>query len=216
MNNDIVNELREINVKKKRITFGNIPDYFHMTATSLAAAEGMMKYGFDNKIDLLLDKNNWNLKRLGGTQDYIGKIECDTSPRLSVYKLFTRHGFEVHCIPWLRDVEVDVPLELNPESDFKRWDPSMKVVFQVSQLHKFISMYHQHGDEADLDLIRYAHNLTEEFVDSLSKRLNVQKVFGISVKGFFDYSEKKVKESGEVPLPVVYRVDDYGNIKSRA
>lgn len=218
MNQELNSELREINRAKKRITFGNIPDYFHVTATSLAAAEGAVKYGFENKVDMLLDKTNWNLKKLGGSEDFIGNITCDNSPRISVYKLFTRYGFEIHCVPWLREVEIDYPLSGNPEFEFKRWDPNgMKVVLQVAQLHKFITMFHQHGgDEADLDLIKYAHNLTEDFVESLTKKLNVQKVFGVSVKAYFDYSEKKLKESDDVPLPLVYKVDDYGNVISRA
>lgn len=200
--------LRDINQLKKKINFGNISNFYHTVSTSLGMAEGMYKYGFENSLDILLDKKNWNLAVLGGRESKVGEIECENMPRLSVYKLFTPSGFEVHCIPWLKDKEFEREMHNVPEMEFKVWNPSlMKVVFRISQLHKFIIFNFEHGDEADLELIKYAHNITEAFVDDLSTKLNVQKVHGVSVKGFFDYAEKKMKSGEPVYLPTVYKFE---------
>jgi len=200
--------LREINRLKKKINFGNISNFYHSVSTSLGLAEGMYKYGFDNSLDSLLDKKNWNLQALGGSENKMGEIQCDKMPRLSIYKLFTNSGFEIHCIPWLKDREFEHEMHNVPEMEFKVWNPNlMKVVFRISQLHKFILFYFEHGDEADLELIRYAHNITENFVDDLCTKLNVQKVHGVSVRGFFDYAEKKMKNGEPVYLPQVYKFE---------
>ena len=200
--------LREINRLKNKINFGNISNFYHSVSTSLGLAEGMYKYGFENSLDSLLDKRNWNLALLGGHENSLGEIECDNMPRLSVYKLFTQYGYEIHCIPWLKDREFEREMRHVPEMEFKSWNPSlMKVVFRISQLHKFMLYYFEHGDEADFELIKYSHNITENFVEDLQKKLNIQKVHGISVKGFFDYAEKKFKNGEPIYLPPVYQFD---------
>jgi len=44
-------------------------------------------------------------------------------------------------------------------------------------------------------------------VDDLCTKLNVQKVHGVSVRGFFDYAEKKMKNGEPVYLPQVYKFE---------
>lgn len=200
--------LSDISQLKKRLTFGNIPPGFHAVATSIGMAEGMFRYGFEDHLDKLLDKSNWNLTKLGGTQTPMGEIECPVQPRLSVYTLFTPDGFEVHCIPWNKDQEFDYELANRPDMDFKYWNPAtMKVVFRIAQLHNFIRMYFEHGDEADLALIRYAHNVAEAFVEDLQSKLNVQKVFGVSVRSFFEFAQKRRAAGEDIYLPKVYQFD---------
>ncbi len=58
----IEHRLREINRLKLKLTFGNVPPFYHAVATSLGMAEGMLKYGFENSLDILTDQRNWNLK----------------------------------------------------------------------------------------------------------------------------------------------------------
>lgn len=201
-------QVRDINRLKKKITFGNISGFYHAVSTSLGFAEGMLKYGLDNSLDALTNKSNWNLQLLGGTEDFLGDITCENKPRLSIYKVFTRQAFEVHCIPWNGDREFDCPLKGRPEMDFKSWDPaSMKVVFRIAQLYDFIKLYYEHGDEADLELIKCAHNISENFVEDLSKKFNTQKVHGISVHAFFEFVGKKKKAGQDIYLPTVY---DFG------
>lgn len=205
----IEHRLREINRLKLKLTFGNIPPFYHAVATSLGMAEGMLKYGFENSLDILTDKRNWNLKNLGGSEDAAGQIICQNKPRLSVYKVFTQHGFEIHCLPWKGSREFDFELANHPQMDFKFWRPgSMKTVFRLSGLHSFIKMYFEHGDEADLQLIRCAHNIAEDFVESLVPQFNTQKVFGVTIQNFFDFAEMKFKAGEEIYLPKVYALQE--------
>lgn len=204
-NYSLETRLREINRLKQKVTFGNVPAFYHAVATSLGLAEGMFRYGFENSLDLVTDKRNWNMKTLGGKASPLGEDHFDRTPRLSIYKVFTPRGFEIHCIPWLKNREVDREMVNHPDMEFKLWIPSsMKVLFRISQLHTFIQSYFDVGDEADLELIKHAHNVTEDFVNDLEKKLNVAKVHGISVKGFFDFVEKKHKIGESFFLPRVY------------
>ena len=197
--------LREINRMKQKITFGNVPAFYHSVATSLGLAEGMFRYGFENSLDLVLDKRNWNPKALNAKATNMGDFEFPTMPRLSIYKVFTHRGFEIHCIPWQKNREVDREMFNHPDMEFKHWLPgTMKTLFRIAQLHTFIQSYYDVGDDADLELIKYAHNVSEEFVDDLLKKLNIVKVHGISIKGFFDYMGKKHKAGEDFYLPKVY------------
>lgn len=197
--------LREINRLKKKINFGNVPPFYHAVSTSLGLAEGMYRYGFENSLDLLLDKKNWNPKTLKSTEDMMSNVIFEQSPRLSVYKVFRKQGFEIHCVPWLKNRQVDMEYINHPDMEFKHWIPgAMKVIFRISQLHVFIQSYFNVGDDADLELIRYAHNISEDFINDLHTKLNIVKVHGISVKGFFDFVEKKHKAGEDFYMPRVY------------
>jgi plasmid maintenance system antidote protein VapI len=69
-------------------------------------------------------------------------------------------------------------------------------------------MYFEHGDEADLQLIRCAHNIAEEFVERLVPQFDTQKVFGVTVQNFFDFAEMKFKAGEEIYLPKVYALQE--------
>ncbi|GAB5379282.1 MAG: hypothetical protein Alis3KO_12690 [Aliiglaciecola sp.] len=198
-------KLREINRLKQKITFGNVPAFYHAVSTSLGLAEGMFRYGFENSLDLVLNQGNWNPKMLEGKDGELGSTIFTQSPRLSIYKVFTHRGFEIHCIPWMKNREVDTELINHPDMEFKRWIPStMKVLFRIAQLHTFVQSYFDVGDEADLELIKYAHNITEDFIEDLQTKLNVKKVHGISIKAFFEVMQKKHKAGEDFYLPKVY------------
>ena len=202
-------KLREINRLKQKITFGNVPAFYHAVSTSLGLAEGMFRYGFENSLDLVLNQNNWNPKKLKSTVGELGSNTFEQSPRLSIYKVFTHRGFEIHCIPWLKSHEVDSDYINHPDMEFKRWFPgTMKCLFRVAQLHTFIQSYFDVGDEADLELIKYAHNISEDFVEDLHKKLNVVKVHGITIQAFFDLIKKKHKAGKDFYLPKVYDFDN--------
>ncbi|WP_342805125.1 hypothetical protein [Alteromonas sp. M12] len=197
--------LRDINRLKQKITFNNVPPFYHAVSTSLGLAEGMFRYGFENSLDGLLNQANWNPKTLDGKAGQLGSVEFTRAPRLSIYKVFTHRGFEIHCIPWMKNQEVDRGLINHPDMEFKRWIPSsMKVLFRIAQLHTFIQSYFDVGDEADLELIKYAHNISEDFIDDLQHKLNVVKVHGISIRAFFDVMQKKHKAGEDFYLPKVY------------
>ena len=174
----------------------------------MGLAEGEVRYGFESALDGLMDMRNWNPDVLGAERGSLGEYLFARTPRLSVYKLFTRDGFEVHCIPWLRDKEIDFELVNHKDMEFKHWKPSsMKLVFRIPQLHTFIQMTIENGDEADLQLIRFAHHLAEAFVEDLHNKLNVQKEHGVSVKGFYEYACKRMQDGEEVFLPKVYDLE---------
>lgn len=197
--------LRDINRLKQKITFGNVPPFYHSVATSLGLAEGVFRYGFENSLDMVLDQRNWNPSALDARLTNLGDYEYAKMPRLSIYKVFTHRGFEIHCIPWLKQREVDEEMFNHPEMEFRRWVPgTMKTLFRIAQLHTFIQAYYDHGDEADFELIKHAHNIAEEFVADLSHRLNVVKVHGITIKSFFSYMGKKHKAGEDFYLPKVY------------
>ncbi|GAB2676994.1 hypothetical protein [Aliiglaciecola aliphaticivorans] len=201
--------LRDINRLKQKITFNNVPAFYHAVSTSLGLAEGMFRYGFENSLDDLLDQSNWNPQTLESLPGQLNSIDFVSSPRVSIYKVFTHRGFEVHCIPWMKNQEVDRELINHPDMEFKRWRPSsMKVLFRIAQLHTFIQSYFDIGDEADLELIKYAHNISEDFIDDLQKKLNVVKVHGISVRSLFDVMAKKHKAGEDLYLPKVYDFSD--------
>lgn len=197
--------LREINRLKKKINFGNVPPFYHAVSTSLGLAEGLFRYGFENSLDILMDQKNWNPKMLDGKEDTMGLVTFGKEPRLSVYKVFRKQGFEIHCVPWMKNREVDSLYINHPDMEFRQWVPgTMKVVFRIAQLHDFIQSYFNVGDDADLELIRYAHNISEDFVNDLQNKLNVVKVHGISVKGFFDFVEKRHETGEDFYMPRVY------------
>ncbi|MEP4890545.1 MAG: hypothetical protein ABJV04_10995 [Aliiglaciecola sp.] len=201
--------LRDINRLKQKITFNNVPPFYHAVSTSLGLAEGMFRYGFENSLDGLLDQSNWNATTLEAKKGPLDSIEFTHGPRLSIYKVFTHRGFEVHCIPWMKNQEIDREVINHPDMEFKRWVPSsMKVLFRIAQLHTFIQSYFDIGDEADLELIKYAHNISEDFIDDLHKKLNVVKVHGISIRSLFDVMEKKHKAGEDFYLPKVYDFSD--------
>ncbi len=171
-------KLREINRLKKKITFGNVPPFYHAVSTSLGLAEGMFRYGFENSLDLVMSKRNWNPKTLGGSDGELGSFVFEKSPRLSIYKVFTHRGFEIHCIPWLRNHEIDQEIVNHPDMEFKHWIPgTMKCLFRIAQLHTFVQSYFDVGDEADLELIKYAHNITEDFVEDLPSCKNPRDIY---------------------------------------
>lgn len=197
--------LREINLKKKQLTFGNISNLYHQVSNSVSTAEGHLKYTFDETIAHLNDKSNWNLQLLGGSVDALGQITCEKKPRISIYKIFTREAFEVHVIPWSDDREIDFDLSNRPGMDFKVWIPDrMKVVFRVSEMYNFIKYFREHGDDVDLELIKFAHNIAEDYVERLAGCFDTQKVHGISIRAFFEFAQKKQAAGEDLYIPVVY------------
>ncbi|AWL12899.1 hypothetical protein HMF8227_02447 [Saliniradius amylolyticus] len=202
-----IRTLRDVNNYKKQLTFGDISPFYHAVSTSLGAAEGMLNYGFGESLKPLLNQRNWNPDMLGGKEDALGDMQFTRKPRISIYKLFTRNGFEIHCIPWVEQREFDQDMAYHPQMDFKVWNvDTMKAVLKIARLHEFIEQYFERGDEADLELIKLAHNITEDFVDQLAPQFDTQKVHGVSVKGFFDFVAKRRETGEEVFLPKVYDI----------
>ncbi len=183
--------LKDINRYKKQLNWGELPPFYHMVAQSLGESEGVLTHGFDNAIKRIIDKRNWNLAILGGYIDNSNAIHCETRPRLALYQVFTDRGFELHAIPYAKDSEIDQYVKGNRLMEFQLWDPlNMRLILRVNQLHKFISFYFEHGDDADFALILHAHKAVNDVIAFLQQHVQITKVDGVSIRAFFDQQEK--------------------------
>ncbi len=190
--------LKEINWYKKQVNWGELPPFYHLVASSVGEAEGVLKHGFDNAIKRLIDKRNWNLKLLDGTVTETGIVDVQKKPRISLYSAFNDRGFEIQAYPFAKDREVDQYIKEHPHMEFLLWDPaSMKQVLRINQLHKFIHFYFQRGDEADKALIIHAHKVVHNIIEFLKAELNVVKVDGVTIKQFYELCEHEFELHGE-------------------
>lgn len=202
-------QLRDIIRQKRQLTFGDIPPNFHMIATALGSAEGIVKYGFDNSFKALIDKRNWNLTVLGGSINRLGEIVCDNKPRLSVYRVVTEEAYELHVLPWARNQEMDDELIDHPHLDFKTWKPSsMKIILRIPGLTHFMLKHLIKYDDADFALLKCAHYIVEDFIDMLSGQFNIQKVYGPTVRGFYEYALEKYNNGEGLYLPRTYETQN--------
>ncbi|WP_372763125.1 hypothetical protein, partial [Pseudoalteromonas sp.] len=134
--------LKEINWFKKQINWGELPPFYHLVASSVSEAEGILEHGFDNAVKQLINKRNWNLDLLDGYEDALGEIHCKSKPRIALHQVFTDRGFELWAFPYAKDVMVDQYIKNNRFMEFNVWDPlAMKNVIRINQLHKFIGFY---------------------------------------------------------------------------
>jgi hypothetical protein len=185
--------LKDINWYKKQINWGDLPPFYHMVAQSLGESEGLLTHGFDNAVKRIIDKRNWNLNQLDGYIDDNNIIHCENKPRIALYQVFTERGFELHAVPYAKDQEIDQYVKGNRLMEFNLWDPlNMRLILRVNQLHKFISFYFEHGDDADFALILHAHKTVQNVIQFLQDHLHVVKVSGISIRSFFDTQERLV------------------------
>lgn len=183
--------LKDINLFKKTLNWGELPPFFHMVAQSLGESEGLLTHGFDTALKRIVDKRNWNVELLGGYIDKEGTIHCDGKPRLAIYQIFTERGFELHAYPYAKTKEIDQYVKDNRLMEFRVWDPhNMKVLLRINQLHKFIDFYFQRGDEADKALIIHAFKSVHNVINFLKKELVIKKVDGVSIRKYYDMQEK--------------------------
>ncbi len=185
--------LKDINWYKKQINWGELPPFYHLVSQSLGESEGMLTHGFDNAVKKLLDKRNWNLQLLGGYIDNSFEIHCDNKPRIALYQVFSERGFELHALPYAKDIEIDQYVKNNRLMEFNLWDPvTMRTLLRVNQLHKFIGYYFEHGDDADFALILHAHKTVHKVIQFMQQHLHVIKVEGVTIKTFFETQKKLV------------------------
>ncbi|MFY8327262.1 hypothetical protein [Pseudoalteromonas sp. ZZD1] len=183
--------LKEINWYKKQINWGELPPFYHMVASSVSESEGILEHGFDNAVKRLIDKRNWNLDILEGSENSIGEIHCNKKPRIALHQIFTDRGFELWALPYAKEVTIDQYVKDNRFMEFKVWDPvTMKSLIRINQLHKFIGFYFERGDKADKALILHAHKAVHKIITFLQRELNVVKLDGVTIKDFYQLCEK--------------------------
>lgn len=183
--------LKEINWYKKQINWGELPPFYHLVASSVSEAEGILEHGFDNAVKSLLDKRNWNLDLLDGYETELGDIQCNKKPRIALHQVFTDRGFELWAQPYAKDVIIDQYVKNNRFMEFKVWDPlSMKCLIRINQLHTFIGFYFERGDKADKAIILHAHKVVHKIITFLQIQLNVVKLDGVTIKALYQLCEK--------------------------
>jgi hypothetical protein len=185
--------IKDINAYKKRLNWGEVPAFFHLIANAIAEAEGFINYGFDNAYKRITNRRNWNYDKLGVDEDieleqvdHIEHLEPLSRPRISLYHVFNRNGYELLAFPYVNDIIIDEYRKDDPKMDFKIWDPSsMKVLVRIGQLHKFIAFEQKSGDNADTALIIHAYSVVNQIIEMLEQEVDVHKIKGISIKAAY-------------------------------
>ena len=189
-------EIKDINAYKKKINWGEIPAFFQLVGKAIADAEGFIHYGFDNAFKKLVDRKNWNYDLLGiaDTADRTlpeHAIEPIRPPKICLYHVFNKNGYELLAFPYVNNLLVDDYREGDPQLEFKRWDPSqMKKLVRIPELHKFIAFTLNKGDDADMALIIHAHNVVNRMISMLQQELIVNEIRGLSIDQAFKRQER--------------------------
>jgi hypothetical protein len=193
--------VREITAYKRKLNWGELPPFFHMVSNSLAELEGVYKHGFINDIKRILDKRNWNLSLLEGRKRPDGEIEVKHKPRVVLYRRNTDRGYEIHCYPLIGDQEVRQYAKDIAELPFKIWEPQgMGNLIRVNNLVEFIRHTYLPGDDADRELVKFAHLLTEEIIGHISEHLDVVEDRGYSIKEMLDHLDKHISKKNNPEL----------------
>ncbi|MDU0354967.1 hypothetical protein RS130_14545 [Paraglaciecola aquimarina] len=170
---------------KKSINFGDVSLNFQTVYNKLADLEGTFVDGFDNNIKYLLNSENWNPAKL-----------VDGKPQVALKTRMDQYAFELHCFPIIRDEAQAVVIPNEPSSPFREYNPAtFGPVLKINGLQDLINMMHRKGDDADMELIKYAHMMTEQLIGLFTHKLKVETQNGSSVKGFFTELEPETNES---------------------
>jgi len=169
---------------KKTLTLGEVPDNFQIIANKLLELEGTFTDGFDNNIKYLLNKKNWHL------------ANCNQGkPSVALKKHHNQYAFDLHCFPVLKGEPQALIKPFDADSPFLEFNPSaLGPLLNIPKLSDFISLTIRHGDEADMELLKYAHMLLEQLIDLLSKSLHVVENGGKSIQELFLYIDQQLKE----------------------
>lgn len=186
--------IKDINAYKKKINWGETPAFFHLIANAVAESEGFISHGFENAYKKIVDRSNWNYDNLGidpsidiNKIDHIELTQPLKKPRICLYHVFNRQGYELIALPYIKGILIDEYRSGDPNMEFDVWDPShMKVLVRISQLHKFIAFNNKNGDEADMALIVHAYNVVNNIITTLKQEVDVYAVKGMSIKDAFN------------------------------
>lgn len=182
--------LKEINLYKKQINWGELPHFYHLVSSSVSESESILGHGFDNAIKRITDKRNWNLEALQIDPNELDEKEHANKPRVALHQVFTDRGFELQAFPYHKDSPIDRYARNEEHMEFRVWDPlRMKTILRINELHKFIGFYLTSGDEADKALILHAHKIVYKIITFLKTQLNVVKVDGVTIQAFYKLCE---------------------------
>lgn len=178
--------LKEINALKKRLTWGDIPDIYHLVSSSVSELDGILTHGFDSNYKKILNKNTWNLQALHGKRGSDGKIHVKIKPQIILQHVYNELGYELHCYPVIDGEKIMRALIREHKSPFQTWLPeSMGILFRINNLVAFAIFTYQRGDEADLALLKYAFYRVQKLIAILSESFQVLAVEGYSIAEFY-------------------------------
>lgn len=168
---------------KKTITLGVLPHSFNIVANTLQELEGTFTDGFNNNITYLLNQQNWQIDNCKH-----GK------PQIALIRQMSQYAFDLHCFPIIAREPQAIVKAFHPASGFKEFNPAITgPLIRIPQLDNVIKTYIRCGDEADLELIKYAHILVEQLCDFLTQRLSVTDNCGQSIKSALLNAEQSAK-----------------------
>lgn len=165
-------KVKDIIQLKKAITLGVLPNSFNIVANKLLELEGTFTDGFSNNITHLLDAQNWQIKNCKQ-----GK------PQVALVRHINHYAYDLHCFPIIAGEPQAIVEAFHPGSGFKQFNPAISgPLIRIPQLESLIKTYVRCGDEADLELIKYAHIVVEQLSDFLQQKVKVTKNSGQTVQ----------------------------------
>jgi hypothetical protein len=169
---------------KKSLNLGEVSNHFQIVANKLLELEGTFTDGFDNNITYLLNNKNWHL------------ANCKQGkPSIALKKNCNQYAFDLHCFPIINNDPQALIKPFDADSPFKEFNPSIVgPLLSFPKLKDFIVVTIRCGDEADMELLKYAHILLEQLIDLLTTSLNVVENSGQSVQEIFLSVEQQLKE----------------------
>lgn len=168
---------------KKSLNLGEVPDYFQIVGNKLVALEGTFSDGFDNNIKYLLNKKNWQLSNC-----------LQGQPSIALKKHHNQYAFDLHCFPVINNTPQALIKPFDADSPFKEFNPSsLGPLVSIPKLRELIEVTIRCGDEADIELLKYAHILIQQLTDLLSKSLHVVENSGQTIQEVFLSFEQSLK-----------------------
>jgi len=184
--------LKEINLLKKKISWGETSAIYHLFSSSISELDGILSDGFDSPYKTILDRNTWNLHALNGHRDNDGNIHVETKPKILLTHHYNELGYELLCNPIIDGERINHALIREYNSPFQTWLPeSMNRLFRISNLVAFAIYTYQNGDDADLALIEYAYLLVIKLIEILSESFDIVEVEGYNIAQFYQEIERQ-------------------------
>ena len=117
-------------------------------------------------------------------------------PAIALKKNCHKYAFNLHCFPIVNQLPQALIKPFDADSLFKEFNPSsLGPLLVIHKLRDFIAMTIHYGDEADMELLKYAHILLEQPTDLLTTSLHVVENSGQSIQQIFLSVKQQLKQT---------------------
>ena len=117
-------------------------------------------------------------------------------PAIALKKNCHKYAFNLHCFPIVNQLPQALIKPFDADSPFKEFNPSsLGPLLVIHKLRDFIAMTIHYGDEADMELLKYAHILLEQPTDLLTTSLHVVENSGQSIQQIFLSVKQQLKQT---------------------